>query len=212
MVKNNALGIIGAGDLGQQIAHFAIEDGHFDTVFFFDDFTEKDVVNGHKVLGGIKDVLHLYKKGVFDKLILGIGYKHLDAREQLFNQFMPHIPFSTIVHSSCWVDVTAEIGEGCVIYPSCTVDANVKIGSNCVLNIGTTISHDSVIGKHCFISPRVAMAGFVNIGKKCILGINATIIDNVSLTDKAQLGAGTVVINNLDKKGLYVGNPARFIR
>ena len=33
------LAIIGSGDLGQQIAHYAISDGHYEKVVFFDDFS-----------------------------------------------------------------------------------------------------------------------------------------------------------------------------
>ncbi len=35
---NKTLAIIGAGHLGQQIAHFAIEDNHYSKVVFFDYF------------------------------------------------------------------------------------------------------------------------------------------------------------------------------
>ena len=55
------------------------------------------------------------------------------------------------------------------------------------------------------------MAGFVNIKVQCTIGINP-IIDNISITEETRTGGGTVVIKNIEEKGLYVGNPARFIR
>ena len=39
-----------------------------------------------------------------------------------------------------------------------------------------------------------------------------TIIDNIKVNKKTQIGAGTVVINSIEKSGLYVGNPAKFVR
>ena len=36
------LAIIGSGDLGQQIAHYALSDKQYDKVIFFDDFRNKN--------------------------------------------------------------------------------------------------------------------------------------------------------------------------
>ena len=45
------LGIIGAGDLGQQIADYAINDNHYDGVVFFDDYYDNNTQqNNNKVV------------------------------------------------------------------------------------------------------------------------------------------------------------------
>lgn len=206
------LAIIGSGHLGQQIAHYAISDNHYQQVVFFDDFTNENQINGFAVLGNSSAIESEFSKGSFDELLIGIGYKHLEVRKALFEKFSSKIPFATLIHSSCWVDKTAQIGKGCVIYPSCAIDAQVKIHPNSILNIGCTVAHDTTIGAHCFLSPRVALAGFVSVEEQCILGINSTIIDNISVTAQTQIGGATVVIENITKSGLYVGNPQRFIR
>lgn len=206
------LAIIGAGHLGQQIAHYAISDNHFEKVIFFDDFNEKGEVNGYLIVGNCNDIEAEFKNESFEQLIIGIGYKHLKVRKELFEKFIGIIPFGTIIHSSCWLDQTAIIKEGCVIYPRCTIDANAIIDNNTVINIGCVIAHDTTIGKNCFLSPSVAIAGFVNVEELCIIGINSTIIDNINIAWKTQLGGGTVVIKSIDKSGLYVGNPHRFIK
>lgn len=206
------LAIIGAGDLGKQIAHYALTDKHYAKVVFFDDFSQEKEINGCEILGKVKDVEKLFLNKQFDELLIGIGYKHLKFRSELFQIFSPIIPFGRLVHSSSWIDKTAIIEEGCVIYPGCLLDANVKIEANTILNIGCTIAHDTFIGKNCFLSPRVAIAGFVNIGESCILGINSTIIDTINIMQNTQLGGASVVIKSIEKSGLYVGNPLRFIR
>ncbi len=206
------LGIVGAGDLGQQIAHYAISDHHYRVAVFYDDFTEKKVVNGIQVVGKVSDIENGFKSGAFDELIIAIGYKHLSYKSELFDKFSDNIPFGKIIHSSAWIDVTAVVMPGTVIYPCCSVDAHSVIESNCILNIGSTVCHDTIIGRHCFLSPRVAIAGFVNIGEQSIIGINSTIIDNISICRGTQLGGGSVVIKSIDVPGLYVGNPAKFVR
>ncbi|WP_289037853.1 acetyltransferase [uncultured Zobellia sp.] len=206
------LAIVGAGHLGQQIAHFAITDKHYEHVVFFDDFVVEKHVLGYDILGGVNSIESSFNKGFFDEILIGIGYKHLYKREELYNLLHNKIPFGTIIHSSCWVDATARIASGVIIYPNSCIDANTVVDANTVINVSCSIAHDTYIGKHCFLSPNVAIAGFVEVGIKSIIGINSTIIDNIKLVSETQLGGGTVVIKNLTRKGLYVGNPARFIK
>ena len=205
------LAIIGAGHLGQQIAHFAISDNHYNDVAFFDDYEKSNQINSYRLLGKLERVEEAYNAGEFDELMIGVGYRHMPFRQELFETFRS-IPFGKIIHSTSWIDPTAIIGDGVIVYPSCTVDANVVIKENVLINLATTIAHDSVVHSHSFISPQVALAGFVTIGTMCILGINSTVIDNIKISESVQLGGGTVVIDDLTNKGLYVGNPARYIK
>jgi len=207
------LAIIGSGDLGQQIAYYAITDKQFEVVGFFDDFKNKgDFVNNVPILGGVGNVISTFENGDYDELLIGIGYKHITLRGNLFNQFINKVPFACLIHSSCLVDKLSIIEKGVVVYPGCIIDHHVKIMNNVLLNVGCCVSHHTEIGMHTFLSPRVAVAGFVNIENSCIIGINATIIDNIKITSQTQVGGGAVVIKNIEKAGLYVGNPARFIR
>ena len=206
------LAIIGSGDLGKQIAHYALSDNHYQKIFFIDDYATTTSINGIEVIGKTIDTMKLFDNNKFDELILGIGYKHLEKKKELFDYFQNKIPFGKIVHSSVWLDATAVVKAGCVVYPTCSIDAHSTIEENTVLNISCTIAHDTVIGKHCFLSPRVAIAGFVNVQELCILGINSTVIDNINIKAKTQLGGGTVVIKNITESGLYVGNPHRYIK
>jgi sugar O-acyltransferase (sialic acid O-acetyltransferase NeuD family) len=209
---NKTLAILGSGHLGQQIAHYALSDGHYQKIVFFDDFSSEKVVNGYSIIGTTDAVEQEFLNQSFDELIIGIGYKHLEVRKSLFERFKDKIPFGKVVHSSSWLDETATVADGCVIYPRCSIDANVIIQENTILNIACTVAHDTIVGKHCFLSPRVALAGFIKVEDRCILGINSTVIDNIKIKSQTQIGGGTVVISSIDKKGLYVGNPHRFIR
>lgn len=208
---NSVLGILGAGHLGQQIAHYALADHHFEQVVFFDDFTKASVVNNCKVLGTTNDVLECFTQKKITHLMVGIGYKHMEARAAFYDQFKNEIPFGTLIHSSCWVDPTAQIGAGVMVYPGSILDANVVIEHNVLLNVGCTIAHDTCIGAHCFLSPRVALAGFITVEEKVQLGINCTVIDNITIVNEAQVGAGAVVVKDITKKGIYVGIPAQLI-
>ena len=206
------LAVIGAGHLGQQIAYYALSDNHYDKVVFFDDFIDEDHILDYKVLGKTKSIQEAYNRSEFDEMILGIGYKHLKVRKKIFENYRGTIPFGNIIHRESWLDPTVKLGVGNVIYPGCLVDQGSIIDDNIIMNVNCTVAHDTQINSHCFLSPRVAIAGFVRIGEQCILGINSTIIDNIKINSSVQLGGGTVVIDDLKQSGLYVGNPARFVR
>lgn len=206
--------IIGAGDLGQQIAHFVTTDNQFDVVGYVDDWQQKGaLVMGKPVLGCINELLTLYNEGLFDEILIGIGYKHFEFRKSLFLKYKDKIPFATFVHSSCYVDPTAEIGEGVVIYPRCIIDRNAHIKDNVFINWGSGIGHDAVLESHSFVAAMVLVAGLAHVGEMCMIGNGTVTIDHIFIADSTTIGGGAVVVKNIDvPNGIYVGNPARFLK
>lgn len=207
------LALIGAGKLGYRFAYHAFADKHYQPVGFFDDDIHKNKLPPElTILGKIEDIDESFKKGLFDVIMISIGYCYFDKREELFNRFKNHIPFATIIHSSSYVDKSCKIESGVFVFPGCVLDMNVQIRHNSTIGNGCVISHDSIIGKHCWLSPSVSISGSVEIGQKVNLGIGTTVIDNIVISDNIRTGGGTVVVDNLDLPGLYVGVPARLIK
>jgi sugar O-acyltransferase (sialic acid O-acetyltransferase NeuD family) len=207
------LAIIGSGDLGQLISYHASNDDHYSIAGFFDDFQVKDeLVCGYPILGNTNDVMPLYETDRFDCLMIAIGYKHFAHRKSIFEKYCGIIPFGKIIHSSSYIDSSCSIGMGVCVLAGCVLDRNVIIEDNVLLNTGCCIAHDSVVKSHSFLSPGVCVAGFTQIGSCCNIGINSTIIDNIIIADNVQTGGGTVVIKNIDNGGVYVGNPAKFLK
>jgi sugar O-acyltransferase (sialic acid O-acetyltransferase NeuD family) len=208
----NVLAIIGCGELGMQIANYALSDNHFKEVVFFDDFNTAGTVNGYKILGKIDGIENAFQEGEFSELFIGIGYNHMQFRKQIFDRFQGIIPFAKIVHTTCYIDKSSIIKQGTFLGPHCIIDKNARIDENVIIHYDTLIAHDSIVNRHTFISAKVAIAGFVSVGEQSILGINCTIIDNISIAAETQIGGGSVVIKSISEKGLYVGNPVRYIR
>lgn len=203
------LAILGAGDLGQQIALHAWATGFYEPVAFFDDFGEVgQSVVGIPILGPIDSVFSFFQEGLFDCLVVGVGYNHLNFRESLFSRFREKISFATIIHPSAYVASSAEIGPGTVIYPKVVLDSGVTISENCILNVASVVAHDSSVGPTSFIAPSAAIAGFVKIAARNILGINCTVIDNLETIPDVRLAAGAVLTKKPTKTGLYAGVPA----
>ena len=206
--------IIGAGDLGQQIAHYVSESTEHTIVGYVDDWAHiGDIRRGYPVLGCVEDTEMLYHQDVFDELLIGIGYKHFDARKQLFDRYKSIIPFATYIHQNCVVDRTAKIGKGVVMLSNCVVNLDAEIGDNVFLYNGCLIGFDSKICSHSFLSLSVIIGGYSHVGEKCFVGLGTKIIDNVTINDNNLIGAGSNVIQRItEPNGVYAGNPARLIR
>lgn len=204
--------VIGGGDLAKQINHHLSNDPGVEVVGFVDD----TIANGEKkfnqnCLGDLKDIPQLFNQKVFDKLIIGIGYNHLKFRQDLSIKLSSY-SFYTFIHKDSSVDKSAQLGNGVFISPGVVLDQNVVIGNNVFIYNSVTVSHDSIIGDNCFLSPCSAIAGFVKVGNNCNIGINTTIIDNIRITGNTRTGGGSVIIKDILISGLYVGNPARFVK
>lgn len=209
---SKTLAILGAGDLGKQIAHLALSDNHYQKVVFFDDFTsEKEFLN-YPVLGKSTNVIMSYNQSLFDELIIGIGYNHLSLKDNLYQSFKDKIPFGKVIHSSAWIDPSAHIGDGVVIYPRVVIDQNVEVKSNSLINLSVTIAHDSVINYSSFLAPSVAISGNVSVGKCCFIGTNTTIRDGISIESFSIVGSGSLVVNNINESGTYFGHPVKKIK
>jgi len=203
------IAIIGAGDLGQLIAHHAPQCSNLSVVGYFDDYANKNsLVRGLPVLGLIKDTESFFALGKFDSLMIGIGYNHMKFRKDTFESFSGKIPFEKLIHPSSFVDPSVVIGEGSFVLPGCTIDVGSKLGNNVLLNTGSTIAHDTTICNHSFLAPAVAVAGKTIINECCILGINCTIIDNLLIGKNIRIGAGSLVLKNIEIPGMYAGVPA----
>ncbi len=207
------LAIIGAGDLGQQLAHLASLTGQYALAGFFDDTRDAgDLVAGASVMGGVEAIASRYAQDQFECLAIAIGYKHLRARQAIYERFAGEIPFASLIHPRAIIDPTCTLGEGAIIYTGCVLDMEVKVGANTLLNAGCVIGHHSELGPGCFLSPAVSIAGFVKVEPGCVLGIGTIVIDNIRIAAGTRTGAGAVVTRSIDRPGLYLGIPATFAK
>ena len=106
------LAIIGGGDLGQQIAAIARAHGGYEVVGFFDDFQPRrhkhELADPSSVRSTTSKTQH--GQGIFDALLVGIGYKHTDFRRECFQRFSPTITFPSLVHPAAHLEPTVTLG------------------------------------------------------------------------------------------------------
>lgn len=205
----NVLAIIGAGDLGRHIAHYAEIDSKFSRIVYIDDFVKPGTYIFGDVLGNISEIDKFIKTDEIQNVLIGIGYKHMQKRKELFDSLNSSIYFPNIIHASCYVDTSTSIGYGNILLPGCIIDKGCKIGNNIFFNPGTIIAHDCEIKDHAFFGAGVNISGFVSVGYCCFFGTGTSTIDNITIGDNIRTGCGTIMNESINEPGTYAGIPAR---
>lgn len=212
-MKSKTLHIIGAGILGQHIAHYALKLGNYNSISFFDDVSPIGNTNDFgAVVGTTNSIAGMIKSGEITDLLIGIGYKHMSIRNFFFQKFQHIVHFPNIIHPSSYIDSSVKVGSGTIILPGCVIDKGTILEDNLFLNPGVIVAHDNHIHNNTFFGPGVRTSGFVTIGKNCFIGTGTITVDNVSICDDTFTGSGTVITKNILSAGTYIGNPAKLLR
>ena len=107
------------------------------------------------------------------------------------------------------IQKSAKIGDSTRIQSHTFICEKVNIGSNCFISHGVMFIND--LFKNGKINRNPNFFKKTTIGNNVIIGSNATILP-VKINNDIVIGAGAVVTKNLVKKGIYAGNPARFVK
>ncbi|MBI4981608.1 MAG: hypothetical protein HZC15_00435 [Candidatus Omnitrophica bacterium] len=117
-----------------------------------------------------------------------------------------HVPYlgRIIIADNVWVGSNTSIEraeiDDTVIEAFVKIDDLVQIGQNCY------------IGERSMIASGTVVSADVRLGKDCWLAPNVSIRDKIEIGDNVFVGIGGVVVKDLAPGGVYVGNPAKFLR
>jgi len=87
-----------------------------------------------------------------------------------------------------------------------------SIGSGCKLGALNNIGHNCSIGTHNIFAAGVIINGGVRTGTNCWFSSGAIVKHYVSICDNVVLGHGAIVTKDINESGIYVGNPAKFLK
>ncbi|MCP5039502.1 MAG: N-acetyltransferase [bacterium] len=119
------------------------------------------------------------------------------------------------------------IGDGCFVGPFVEIQRNAKVGARTRVQSHSFLCEMVTIGEDCFIGHGVMTINdafrtggpshdardwkATSIGNRVSVGSNTTLLP-VVICDDVVIGAASVVTRDITEPGLYVGNPARFMR
>ncbi len=119
---------------------------------------------------------------------------------------------ATVVAASARVSKYSEIGAGTVVMNGAQVNADSRIGLNVIINTQANIEHDVIVGDNCHISTGAIINGATEIGDDVFIGSGAIIANSTKVVSGSVIGMGSVVTKSIDRRGVYYGNPAKFVR
>lgn len=102
------------------------------------------------------------------------------------------------------------IGPYSVIHRGTMEDTIIEDG--CKFGAYTNIGHNCYIGKNTVMAAGVILNGGVRIGNNCWLASGVLIKHYSTICDNVVIGLGSVVVKDITKPGIYIGNPARFLK
>ena len=115
-------------------------------------------------------------------------------------------------------DFSVVIGDNTIITGACTIDAgtirDTVIGVNCFIMKQTHIGHDAMLGVNVRLSPHSTIGGHCVLGDNVNFGMNSVIHQRAEVPKNCMIGMGAVVTLKTDmwENGVFVGNPAHFLR
>lgn len=202
--------IVGSSDLARRLIAYVDDTSFGEIVGLVDDFEPVGrIKHDRPILGSIADLPHLHGQKKCNGIMIGIGYRHMQFRQDVFAFLLrSKLPITTFIHPSAHVEKTAQIGRGAIILVNCTIDIHAKLADNVFVSSASFISHDVKIGAHTYCGPSLNIAGNTTVGEECFLGINTTTIDHVNIGQNVLTAAGSVITKDVPDGVLVAGVPA----
>ena len=123
--------------------------------------------------------------------------------------------YGCTIGDNSFVGPFVEIQKGAIIGRRTRVQSHaficdlVTIGDDCFISHGAMFINDRFDAGGPAGKPELWKS--TKVGNRVSIGTNATIMP-VTICDGVVIGAGAVVTKDITKSGIYVGNPARFLR
>ncbi len=190
--------IIGASGHGKVIADIIKKSGD-EVIGFLDDDTTKPV------LGRVCDC----EKYADEYFVIAIGSNKI--RKRIAEKYSD-LKYYTAIHPTAVIGENVSIGEGTVVMANAVINPSAVIGKHCIINTGAVIEHDNELKDYVHVSPKAALCGTVKVGEETHIGAGAVVRNNISVCGNVVVGAGAAVVKDIEKRGTYVGVPAKELR
>jgi len=199
--------IIGAGDLGKEVA-WLIEDINktrptYLILGFLDDDVSKSQTSfwGYKVLGKIDQLEWLHSKMSFSAVL---AIQDGSVRRKIVESYSQFDNWETIIHPTAVIASSSVIGKGCILFPQVTLSVDSRIGSFCLFYIRSTVCNDCIIGNYISLMTGASISEHAEIGDGCVLASGACVYPNTHLGRYSVVAVEATVERDYDE-GSMIG-------
>lgn len=204
--------IYGIGPFAELLYNYLTNSSEYEVIAFCADteyITKNELCNLPII--AFEKIENIYNPKYY-KMLVAVGYSKMRNRKLMFEKakaknysFINYIHPSVIKHDFI-------IGENNIILAGCIIEPNVIIGNNNVIWSMTLLGHDCKLGSHNYISAKCLIAGHIIIKDLCFIGNGSNMINGLIIEDESYLVAGTNIRKNTKPFGMYIGNPAKFLK
>jgi sugar O-acyltransferase (sialic acid O-acetyltransferase NeuD family) len=195
-----SLVIVGSGAVAAEITSL-IEDPQYDSSYGVEikgyiDFND-DLIKKYEYKKPYLGTIDVYSPEENDVFVVAIG-NNIYRKENVNKIISMGGKFINLIHPTCIIANTAEIGEGNIVNPFSMIGPKARIGNFNVITSYSFISHDCVIGDYNFFST-TGLCGHVEVGDENTFNIRSTVIPHIKIGNRNIIQAGMIVdrdINN----------------
>ncbi len=187
-------------------------DYEFEIAGYLNDFDAGKVIQGHLVLGTLRDVPRFLDEGYYFAFAIHLTGRNYKT-EALFEQCqLPDERLPNIVSRRAVVAATVQLAPGAAVMPFASISHNAFIGRCAIVSTRSFVGHDTKVGPLCHLTATCVVGSQITIGKVATIGLHATVIENCQIGDYALVGAAALVTKNIPAGQIWAGHPARYFR
>lgn len=145
------------------------------------------------------------------------GVLHSHIKFILYNYFLENhriekLRYKSLIHPTCYVSNSVNIGGGFVAEPLSVVSSFSEIGFGVDIKRSCSVGHHAKLHNFVSLNPGVVLSGYVTVGKGTEIGTGATVLNNITIGNNCLIGAGSVVTKDIPDGVVAYGNPCRVVR
>lgn len=206
------LGIYCSGSLGKEVLNLILTgqiENRWEKIIFIDDISREKEWNGIQ----IQSFDEIKQKFTISEMEIVIATGEPYYREQIqIRVEEAGYSLTALICKDVVFGQGTRFGEGCIIFPFCYIGNDVYIEKNVIVHTGAKVESECSIGSSSFVSLGAFIGAETIVGERVFIGPNAAVKDNLEVKNDSILGIGGVLVKSAESGGVYVGNPAHFLR
>lgn len=148
-----------------------------------------------------------FRPSTNEKYIFGFLNPNKDTILELLQTH--NLVMSNLIHPKAYIAQGTVFGAGNYFGAGVVIGPQTKIGRYNYFNRGVLIGHDVKITDNNHFGPGAIICGRCVIASRNNFGAGSVVNDNISVCSDCTIGSSSAVVKKINKKGLYIGLPAK---